>query len=325
MMNPGPLSCPTAAAPACQPTGTPLAGQCATCSALNNTVCASQAATPVCIPASATCGCAKDSDCNADNYCDTTMVQTGTCKPGCRVVNMMTNCKTGEYCTKMDGSLGTCMGEPCNQNSDCTAPTGVCNTIVQPHVCVQCLNDPDCQAGQVCDAMNHCAECTTKQPQACMTSPNGPVCLASETCGCQADADCGNQLSGMVCDASKNKCVSGCRGSGGNGCPVGQMCSSTSGSIGTCQGGSTASGSTSTSSTSSASGSNGAGSGAGGAGAGGSGSGAGAGAGGGHVVSRSVGCGCRVGDDEGDHRLALAGLLLGLGLVARRRKWAAPR
>jgi MYXO-CTERM domain-containing protein len=268
-------------------------------------------ATPVCIPASATCGCAKDSDCNADSYCDTATVQTGTCKTGCRVMNGMSNCATGEYCSKMDGSLGTCMTEPCNQNSDCKAPTGVCDTIVQPHGCVQCLNDPDCPMGQVCDAMNHCAQCTPKQQQPCMNNPNGSVCLAaSETCGCMMDSDCGNASSGMVCDMSTNKCTSGCRGTGGNGCPAGQMCTSMDGTIGTCQAASTSSASSSSSAS---------GAGTGGAGGGGGVQAGGSGAGGGHVVSQSAGCGCRVGAGDDEERLAPLAFLVGIGLLLRRR------
>src|SRR6185312_11127436 len=58
--NPGPLPCPTAALPACQPAGTPLAGQCALCSSLDNSACATLPATPVCITSTATCGCVKD-------------------------------------------------------------------------------------------------------------------------------------------------------------------------------------------------------------------------------------------------------------------------
>ncbi len=51
---------------------------------------------------------------------------------------------------------------------------------------------------------------------------------------CVEDADCGNATSGKVCDAGTGTCVDGCRGTDGNGCPVGQECSSTDDTIGTC-------------------------------------------------------------------------------------------
>ncbi len=61
--------------------------------------------------------------------------------------------------------------------------------------------------------------------------PNNP---ADDNPGCKLDSDCGYGASGLVCDPS-GKCVSGCRGVGGNGCPSGQVCSSTDSTIGTCQ------------------------------------------------------------------------------------------
>jgi hypothetical protein len=61
-----------------------------------------------------------------------------------------------------------------------------------------------------------------------------PVCNASGTCvaGCTTDAECGSTMSGLVCNAMA--CVMGCRGTGGNGCPAGSTCSSTTSAIGTC-------------------------------------------------------------------------------------------
>jgi hypothetical protein len=236
--NPGPLSCPTAALPACQPTGATLAGQCGQCSSINNTLCASQATTPTCVTASATCGCLKDTDCNADSYCDTATVSAGTCAAGCRVVNGVDNCATGEYCTMSGGSVGTCMGEPCNSNTDCKAPTPVCDTLAQPQVCVQCINDSDCTMGLVCDGKNHCAQCTSTDKKNCTASGVGSACLGTETCGCTTDSDCGGATSGRICDAASSACVAGCRGTsgnmGGNGCPAGMTCSASGGAVGTC-------------------------------------------------------------------------------------------
>lgn len=50
---------------------------------------------------------------------------------------------------------------------------------------------------------------------------------------CTTDEACGGARSGQVC--VDEKCVDGCRGDGGNGCPSGYECSSTSNTVGTCE------------------------------------------------------------------------------------------
>jgi len=54
---------------------------------------------------------------------------------------------------------------------------------------------------------------------------------------CKADNDCGGPTSGKVCDPSTETCIDGCRGTNGNGCPTGEVCSSTDDTIGTCMAG----------------------------------------------------------------------------------------
>jgi hypothetical protein len=66
-------------------------------------------------------------------------------------------------------------------------------------------------------------------------NPNDPSDDAV-VCGCQSDTDCGPSDSGKVCDPSGcGDCSEGCRGSGGNGCPEGFVCSSTDESVGVCE------------------------------------------------------------------------------------------
>ena len=304
--NPGPLSCPNAALGACQPAGTGLAGQCALCSSVDKSACATVPTTPVCIPAVATCGCAADTDCASDTYCDMSTTSTGVCTAGCRTVGDagVDNCSTGKYCTETNGTVGTCMGQPCNSNTDCKTPDPVCNTIVQPHACVVCLNDPDCPKGDVCDSTNKCVECTPKQTTSCSATGVGSACLANETCGCATDTSCGGPTSGRVCNTTTQACEPGCRGSGGNGCAAPETCSSTSSSIGECKGAVTKdagapafdagvdSGATPDASAAR------------------------------QVVSDAAGCGCRLATSKNDNPRAGAifGLLLGLSLVVRRRR-----
>ena len=63
-----------------------------------------------------------------------------------------------------------------------------------------------------------------------------PFCdVAAALCrGCRTDSDCGGPQSGIVCDDGTKICRPGCRGSGGNGCPTANDCSSKDTTIGTC-------------------------------------------------------------------------------------------
>lgn len=51
---------------------------------------------------------------------------------------------------------------------------------------------------------------------------------------CAKDSDCGNATSGQICDDMTHMCVPGCRGEGGNDCPSGQTCTSTTSGAGVC-------------------------------------------------------------------------------------------
>jgi len=88
---------------------------------------------------------------------------------------------------------------------------------------------------------------------------------------CSDDSDCGGPVSGLVCDPALMLCTSGCRGEGGNGCPDGQVCTSTDGSIGDCVPDGSGGGGPGSSSASSGNGSSGSGAGNASSGAGGSG------------------------------------------------------
>jgi MYXO-CTERM domain-containing protein len=93
----------------------------------------------------------------------------------------------------------------------------------------------DCGAPFVCDPVRKaCTECTPTATGACDPELAGAACLTGGQCGCTTDAECGSVSSGRVCDATINRCTPGCRGMGGNGCPVSELCSSTTTSIGSC-------------------------------------------------------------------------------------------
>ncbi len=133
---------------------------------------------------------------------------------------------------------------------------------------------------------------------------------------CSRDADCGDVDSGFVCDADSGYCTMGCRGQGGNGCPEGEICTSTDGSIGDCipegQGGGGVGGAgpgatTGAGNGASASGSTGSGTGTDGGG--------GADGGGG-----DDGCGCALPSERQGSGALVAGLAAAVALLRRRRR-----
>jgi uncharacterized repeat protein (TIGR01451 family) len=61
------------------------------------------------------------------------------------------------------------------------------------------------------------------------TDPNDP----GDDVECETDSDCGEMNSGNIC--LDGACTPGCRGVDGNGCPEGQMCTSTGSEAGVCE------------------------------------------------------------------------------------------
>ena len=142
--------------------------------------------------------------------------------------------------------------------------------------------------------------------------------------GCVDDSECGDATSGRVC-GDAGVCIDGCRGSGGNGCPEGELCTSTDQTIGQCDdgtGGSAGTGGTAgTGGAAGTAGSAGTGGGAGTGGVGGASGAAGASPDDGYSLEGG-GCNCRTA--PGQSRDELPPLLVGLGLLAaaagRRRR-----
>ncbi len=160
-------------------------------------------------------------------------------------------CSTDAECTDpakphCDAATHTC--QPCKQDADCKDPTKpACD--VATGVCGECsaTNATRCSAAQpacntVTSRCDDCAPMTASTPAnvvKCATSADGPACVVGTNndnfCGCKTDGDCGGVKSGKVCDtAASLKCVLGCRGQGGNGCPDGLVCTSKDSSIGQC-------------------------------------------------------------------------------------------
>lgn len=166
------------------------------------------------------CGdCQNDTTCGAatsGRVCD----DIGkVCEPGCRTI-AGNGCPSGKVCTSPDGTIGKCVD--CIDDTSCGGPT----------------------SGQICNESKLCQPgCRGSGGNGC---PTGATCSSADgsigTCSgvadagpaCTKDSECGSPGSGRVCNDVSKTCVDGCRGQGGNGCPSGARCSSTSSSVGAC-------------------------------------------------------------------------------------------
>jgi hypothetical protein len=105
--------------------------------------------------------------------------------------------------------------------------------------------DPDTDHGSVKDGTedtNHNGKVDTGERDPNNSADDVPT-------GCTMDGECGAANSGKVCDDATHACVNGCRGTNGNGCPDGKICTSQSATVGMCTDG--AGGGTSSSSSTS--------------------------------------------------------------------------
>jgi MYXO-CTERM domain-containing protein len=195
---------------------------------------------PVCVSDLGVCGCAGPTDDRSCGAADSGLICSrvgGFCVPGCGPAPR-NGCPTGQTCLDIVNGVGQCSGAMCHSDTDCSAPLTHCDLSGGPDGhCVQCLFDTDCDAPLVCDpTKKKCEECVpgaASNPQ-CKPELAGSQCLTDGRCGCAIDADCGGVTSGRVCDATTSRCVPGCRGTGGNGCPNPQLCSSATDAIGRC-------------------------------------------------------------------------------------------
>jgi hypothetical protein len=143
---------------------------------------------------------------------------------------------------------GTEMGKDCG-NPDTNMMLGHCIADADKGATTTDPLDPDTDHGSVNDGTEDANQNGKLDPGE--TDPN----VKSDDVavpGCTTDKDCGGASSGKVCDGATKTCSDGCRGDGGNGCPDGKVCSSTSVTIGVCGdgaggGAATSSGSTSAS------------------------------------------------------------------------------
>jgi uncharacterized repeat protein (TIGR01451 family)/uncharacterized protein (TIGR03382 family) len=233
-----PTTCPDPAKPVCQASGA-LAGACTECSAQSAALCTGNK--PQCLADLGICGCSDldgDSECGSQTSGIICNGPAGICVPGCSLAAGRNRCPAGQACSNTTGGVGTCVTDECQSDAQCTtAPLLHCDTTADPNACVQCLSNDHCTGGLICDVAGtkRCQECSAQDTSHCQAAGVGSACVSGH-CGCTADGHCGGSTSGRICDAATSRCVLGCRGTGGNGCPAPQQCSSTTSSPGVCQG-----------------------------------------------------------------------------------------
>jgi hypothetical protein len=190
-----------------------------------------------CFPADNKCGLPEGEPCLGDGDCRTNVCSdTGVCAT-CESDADCGGPTSGKVCDTLqklcrDGCRGT-GGNGCPEGRRCTSTD---DTIGR---CVECEADSECgdaTSGRVCDEGTCKDGCRGSEGNSC---PEGQKCSSEDgsigACGaCGSDADCGDVTSGRICEDTSRTCVDGCRGEGGNGCPGGAVCSSTTAAPGTC-------------------------------------------------------------------------------------------
>ena len=224
-----------------------LSGVCSTvdnkCGLPNGGTCgppatSSQCRSGTCFAGDNKCGAPAGQPCVDQNDCRSNICPPSNKCGDCQTDVTCGNATSGKVCDDVAKTCGNgCRGTGGN---GCAAGTVCTSTNATIGKCVQCLSDTTCgnvTSGQVCNPTS-----STCQPGCRGAGGNG--CLAGSTCSsldgtigtctqCTTDAACGGPQSGVVCNDAKT-CQPGCRGTGGNACAVGEKCSSTDASIGTC-------------------------------------------------------------------------------------------
>ena len=132
---------------------------------------------------------------------------------------------------------GTELGKDCS-DPDTDKSKAVCISDADPTT-VTCPINKDTDHGGALDGaedFNHdgLKAANERDPRDATDDKNAPECTK--------DSDCGKPTSGKICEATELKCVDGCRGKEGNGCPAEKVCTSNDASTGLCQDSSAAGG-----------------------------------------------------------------------------------
>ncbi|MBI2391266.1 MAG: hypothetical protein HYV09_16880 [Deltaproteobacteria bacterium] len=204
------------ATPICDTTS----GACSACNGDNGATAtrACLAAAPLCLSTGACAKCTTNADCvgHAGPFCEPT---TGACAAKC---TSDAQCTATQWC---ETTAGNCTPKLANGEAIPSAVGGACTTTIGARVCTS----------SVCSAIDHKCGSTPGEDCAGGTTCRDGFCVSGKCAGCAADADCGAVDSGKVCTGTPQVCAAGCRGTGGNGCAAGELCSSKTSAVGACE------------------------------------------------------------------------------------------
>ena len=176
-------------------------GRCVQCTVTTEAQDCTSPGQPVCDPSTQLCvQCVRDGQCGTQ-VCD---LSSNTC------VDCLddTTCNQGQVC---DPSGHTCVAgcaDAAHDNARCPPPGDTVNTKCDEGrgsfgQCVQCLGQPDCALGQICDPTGHCvagcngsATCPKSDPVCDLLANNGQ----GQCVQCRSDGDC--PAPNLHCDTS---------------------------------------------------------------------------------------------------------------------------
>ncbi len=136
---------------------------------------------PICNTNSGICyECLTDEHCTDDKKCDTTRYVCGDAQNLTCVTDQ--DCGLNRKCQE-DGTCISAFGAECTSDADCTDLTrGKCLTSADPHRCVQCLQDDQCETAQICNANTYL----------CEDQGSGTACTDDSECNALAGESCVN-------------------------------------------------------------------------------------------------------------------------------------
>lgn len=183
--------------------------------------------------------CVGSAQCRADADCAKPTPRCQLSSGRCVSCLDGTDCPTGKICDPKQLICISPAATTCSVDADCAsnpaAPHCKLGTETAPGTCVACVTDPQCPAGEICQASsNTCvlkqcgvdADCASPTPRCDLTGsphvcvactadkdcPNGGTCQPDHTCKapanfCNADQDCAQNLVGQHCNPATHACV----------------------------------------------------------------------------------------------------------------------
>jgi uncharacterized protein (TIGR03382 family) len=181
------------------------------------------------------CGCAQDTDCGGIDSGRICEPAPGRCVDGCSPAPGRNGCPADLFCSSADPDLVGVCGPFCVGDVQCEQAAPATPVCdEEAGACVECGEDADCGAPTPVCSAAHTCVECAPNRGGCSPGGSGSACLPDGTCGCDSDDDCEVAAGGRVCDPVSRSCEPGCREASGVGCGEGLVCSTTGEEAGEC-------------------------------------------------------------------------------------------